>query len=68
MKQLYICEKCGGNGYLQAKGSGVGGFRRCPVCGGRGEVEARPNPVAKIETVEETPKKTSRRKKTEVAE
>lgn len=77
MKQLYICEKCGGNGYLQLKGSGVGGFRRCPVCGGRGEVEERPNPVAKIEKpvepvveeapVKEKPAKKTRKKKTEVA-
>jgi len=69
MKQLYICEKCGGNGYLQVKGSGVGGFKRCPVCGGRGEVEEIANPVAKAIDipVEEKPVKKTRKKKAEVA-
>ena len=68
----YICEKCGGDGYIQAKGSGVKGFKLCPVCGGRGEVERIERPVIPTvktpEPVVEEPKKTTRRRSKKKAE
>ena len=71
MKNIYICDKCGGDGYIQTKGSGVKGFKLCPVCGGRGEVERPERPVVPamkapepIEEPKKTTKRSTRKKKT----